>query len=517
MIYYDKKKNKKILTGIKKVYNSVKDTLGPNPKSAIISYRENLVIIDDGVTIANSIELDDELEKLGAKVLVEAANEMNDQIGDGTTTTIIITYHLIKKCFKWISLGKKEEDICEGIEIAKKMFLDFLDKNAKSVENINELKKVFFVSTNDKEITKLVGDALEDIGIDGLIIAEDSNDDKSSLVIKKGYYYNGGLLINDFNKNIIKEFDNPLILITDLKVDIATINKINNIVNDKNILLIVKKIDKEVAKKIFSNNIRKDKKIFVIKLVDDFNDEKEKINDLVFLTNAKYISKKIHDSLKEITINDFGVCKKVLLKNNNTTFFFEDNELKYNYKQELNDLINKEKNYYLKEQYRKRLSSIEKGVAYIKVGGSSEVETEKRKYKIIDGLKAIDAAKMNGIILGGAITNIKAKIEIMNKINKLPYRLRRGAKILLEASVLPFSILTSNSVLIKRNIINKLKKEENVVYDFFEKKWTKDEIYEPMLMLKKAIEISTSIAKTFINTKTVIIKKEKNMIEKEFL
>ena len=515
MIYYDKKKNKKILKGIEKVYQAVKGTLGPKPKSAIISFNESLMIIDDGVTIANSIELDNELEKIGAKVLVEAANEMNQSVGDGTTTTIIISYYLIKESFKWISLGKKEEDIIEGIEIAKKMFLEFLDKNVKTVENISELKKVFYVSTGDEEITKLINEALEKIGINGNIVVESSNDEKSSLLIKKGYCYKSGFFVKEFNNKIFNEISNPLVLISDLKLEEESFDKINSIANSRNLLLVVKEIDREINKKIILNNIKNNRKIFVIKLVDDFKEERNTIIDLVMLTKSNFISKEMYFSLNSVSIDDFGTCEKVLINDNFTTFFFREDENKKEYIKELNDCLKKEKNAYSKEELKKRISSINNGVAYIKVGGNSELEIEKRKYKIIDGLKSLEAAKNDGIILGGAITNVKARIEIMDRVKDLPYRLRRGAKILLEASVLPFSTLASNNVFNKRKVLISLKKEKNI-NDFYVKSFGEGEIYDPMLVLKKAIGISTSIAKTFINTKTIIIKKEKTAVKDEF-
>ncbi len=517
MIYYNKKVRRKLLKGISKVYKATKNTFGPIAQYAILDFDSHMIIVDDGVSIVNSISLTDNIEQIGAKILIEAANQMNGTVGDGTTTTIIIAYALIKRCFKLLQLGFSPQTIISTIQDCFQLFTKELDKNVKKVNNINVLQKLFFVSTCDLELSQLFNQAINEVGLEGEIIVRSSNKENSYINIERGYHCNYGIYDNNINEN--GEINDPLIFISDITINSENLNILKNKCHKRNLLLIIKEIEREVKKKIIMNNIKNNDKIFVIKMKDELKEDKNTLIDLLTLTNTSFYSQDIYQSIEEIENIKLGECEKVLINSSFSTFFFKQTDKVIEYQKKIADEYKNLNNDYQKEELRKRIASFNKGVAYLYIGAFSDLELEKRKCKACDGIKVVQSSKEKGYCLGGGKEFLKIAQEMRKEINSYSYIRKKVAKEFLKAITFPFFVLCQNSnvSLIKRRNIKK--DQTNRVYDFSKSEWTNDTIFDSYATIINSVAISISIANTFINTYTIIIKEkveENNEFEKIF-
>lgn len=477
MIYYKNDVKRKILLGAKKVYDATKNTLGPKNSTSIIYKNDEILIVDDGYTIANSITLDDKIENIGAKILIESASQMKYDIGDGTTSTIIIAYNLLKSIFKKRRL--KYYNLFNDIEnIKNKLFLE-LDKNTKKVDNINVLSKVFSLAVNDKILSENIKKALEMVGPNGAIDIIENNYDETEIEVVEGYYYYHGYYdesIFEYKNQV--QVEEPIIVIINEE---NSIEKIIDSLLDKNIILIIDKISIDLKKQIIVNNIRKKTKIFVIKL-----DENKQIIGQI-------------KKLSEYNDIEYGKCKKVVITKELTRFYFCD-EIIEKYLNELNDVDENNKNKTNIYNIERLALNLIKGSAIIKVGAKSELELKLKKYKALDGVKAIEAAKKNGVILGGGRGLLLAckKIKIDNKTEKT----------FLQSILKPLTFLVKNTgTKLKKEIY---KNEDNISYDFILEKWD-NELYEPVIIIKKSIEIAISIVRTLAKIDSIIIKKDEKI------
>lgn len=472
MIYFKNEVSKKILNGAKKVYEATKSTLGPNNISSIIYKDEDILIVDDGFTIASSITLDDKIENIGAQILIEAASEMKYDVGDGTTSTIIMAYCLLK------SILKRKKNINKTFEkienIKNKLFLE-LDKITKKADNNNILTKVFLTSTNDESLSLIIKNTLDKIGPNGIIDVEENVDETTLVEIEKGFYYYHGFYNESIfeYKNTVTSF-NPLIIILD---DAFDVDEIFTLVENSDLVLLAKEVSSDVVKKIILSNIRKKNKIFVIKL----DENKNNINDLIYL--SRY------------SIEKYGTCKKIIIDKNLTRFYFDENIIN-EYILELKKMKEEKANKLSIYNIERRISDLDKGSAVIKVGAKSELELKLKKYKIKDGINAIASAKTHGVVLGGGRGLLYACKNIEFKSME--------EKIFLKAILKPFDCLIKNSEVDKRCLSEIKKAKELKAFDFKKQKWDY-ELYEPVNIIKKSIDVAISIVKTLTKINSVIV------------
>lgn len=488
MLYFKNEVVKKILSGATKVYKAVRHTLGPNNCTSIIYRDDDFIVVDDGYTIANSINLEDKIENIGAKVLVNAASEMEIAIGDGTTSTIIIAYNLLKSILKIKNKGQSVNKIFEDIDLIKEKFFLELDKNVKKADNNNVLERVFYTSTNDSYLTSLIRKSLSIVGVHGMIDVRETSKDYSYVDVEKGYYYEHGF----FNESIF-EFENMVEVISPYVFIQESITKENviefkkTLENDfdkninKSILVITSSINEECIKEIILNNIEKNNKIFVIML--DRN--KEIRNDLIYLTKCKPLK--------------YGTCKRVIIDKRVSKFYFDD-DIIHDYTLELEKQLSEENNNYNKQRLLHLISSLNSGSAIIYLGGKSELEVKIKKMKTLDGIKAIDTARKYGVIFGGG----KEVLLVSKRMHFKTF----GEKVFKEAILAPLRCLLENCN-VKPKIIKKIFKGK---YDYqsiyFDDE--KDCVYDPAKLLTSSIEIAISIVKVLAKIDGVIINESLN-------
>lgn len=477
MIYFKNEVSKKILKGAKKVYDATKHTLGPNNISSIIYKNDEILIIDDGYTIASSIVLEDEIENIGAKILIEAASQMKYEVGDGTTSTIIMAYSLLKSVLKYKFFGNKIDKVFSEIDNVKDRFILELDKITKKADNINILSNVFYMSFNDEDLKEMISKVLEKIGINGAIDVLENDGETTEVEIEEGYYYYHGFYDESiFEYREIVESNYPVVVFLEEETEY---NFIFDLIETKNadIILLVKSLSYEDKRKIVLNNIRKKYKIFVIKL----DENKRILHDLIYLTNYN--------------IEKFGRLKKAIITKDLTRFYF-DKDVISNYIHLKKEKLKKKQEKYAIYNIERDISNLNMGSAKIKVGGKSELELRLKKYKINDAISSLNIARKYGVILGGGRGILLASKKIQYK--------KRSEKIFFNSLIKPLKSLIKNCEVERCETKKIFSSREEIVYDFKKKKWEND-LYEPVFMVKRSIEIAVSVVKTLSKIDSVII------------
>lgn len=400
----------KVAQGIKKLADSVRVTLGPKGRNVLIEQDFGApLIINDGVTIAKNIELDDQFENLGASLLIEAASKTNDSAGDGTTTAIILAAEAILKGLEYIDQGINPVEIKEGFDYYLKKILDKLYSLSKSIDNLTDLSDVASLSSGSQEIGNLIADAYKEVGVTGEVSVEESRGLDTTLEIVKGYSYDRGYASSYMASNEekkIAELENPHVLVTDKKIN--SMKELlpfleNSMQSGKPLLIVCDDIEQEVLSAIVMNKLRGVFNVVVTK-APSFGDRKlQLLSDIALITNATFISTTRGDELSTCELSVLGEAKKIVVSSNKTVIIdgVQEEEKIISYVEGLKQAMNNESSTYEKDKYKERIARLLGGVALIKVGAPTEVELKDKKLRIEDALCATKAALVSGTIEGG--------------------------------------------------------------------------------------------------------------------
>lgn len=503
----------KIASGIKKLADSVKVTLGPKGRNVIIEQDFGApLIINDGVTIAKNIVLSDKFENLGASLLIEAASKTNDLAGDGTTTAIILASCAILKGLDYIDEGVNPVDIKEGFDYYLKVILDKIYSLSKSIDNLTDLADVASLSSGSSEIGKIISDAYKEVGVNGEVSVEESRGLETTLEIVKGYSYDRGYASSYMASNEekkIAELENPLVLVTDKKIN--SMKEIlpfleNAMQTGKPLLIVCDDIEQEVLSAIVMNKLRGVFNVVVTK-APSFGDRKiQLLTDIALITNATFISTSRGDELSNSTTLDLGEAKKIIVSSNKTIIIDGKCEVEKltSYVEGLKNAFELETSTYEKDKYKERIAKLCGGVALIKVGAPTEVELKDKKLRIEDALCATKAALVSGTIEGGG----KVFYEISNTLKAdLLYPISRD--ILISILKEPFYQIVKNAGCDVNDIEGKV--GENLWFDAKSKlicSLRENGIIDPTSVEVSAITNALSIAGIVLTTECAIVKKD---------
>ena len=416
-IMLDEHARQALLEGINKVANTVKVTLGPKGRNVVLDKMTNPLVTNDGVTIAKEIELKDKFENMGAKLIKEVASKTQDKAGDGTTTATLLAQAIIREGLKNITAGSNPIEIKKGIELATKEVVKSLQ--ARSIQ-VNEKEKIVQVATisanNDEEIGKLIADAMEKVGNDGVITVEEAKSMDTSLEVVEGMQFERGFIspymATDQEKNLC-EFEEPQILITDKKIStmkqlIPVLERVAH--DEKQLLIIAEDVDGEAQTGIILNLIRGALKVCAVKSPGFGDEQKAMLEDIALLTGAQVVSEEKGLKLENFDPSWLGSARKVRVDSDKTTIVegHGNKEKIEERKKLLNAQINTAEDYQ-KKDLQKRLARLGKGVAVIKVGAATETEMSEKKMRIDDALNATKAAVEEGVLPGGGLTLLQAK------------------------------------------------------------------------------------------------------------
>lgn len=516
-IRYGKEARDSVLKGVDTLANAVKVTLGPKGRNVVLDKGYGSpIIVNDGVSIAKEIELEDTFENMGAKLIYEVANNTNDTAGDGTTTATVLAQSIVHKGLEAVERGANPVFLKDGIDMASKKVAEALLSKAKKIDSASDIASVASISSGSKEIGQFISDAMEKVGKNGVINVDESKGFDTSLEVTEGLKYDKGYIspymVSDREKMSI-EMDNPLIMVTDQKI--TTIQDILGILEqivqqNKSLLIIADDIENEVISTLIVNKLRGTFNVVATKAPGFGDNQKDQLSDIATLTGATVISKDLGMQLKDMTMNDLGTCKKVIVEKDATTLI-EGAGSKEAFKErisELESMLEKTTSDYDKKKLHERIAKLSNGVAVIKVGATTEAEMKDKKLRLEDALNATRAAIEEGIIIGGGACLANVSNEVRNELRSDVVDVQKGINIVLDSLTAPLYQIAENAGYDGDEIVKKqLAENDNVGFDAKNGKWVdmfEEGIVDPCKVTRSALLNAASVSGLLITTEAAV-------------
>lgn len=416
-IKYGEEARKSLQTGIDKLADTVKITLGPKGRNVVLDKKFGAPLItNDGVTIAKEIELEDAFENMGAQMLKEVATKTNDAAGDGTTTATLLAQAMIREGMKNIAAGANPMIVKKGMAKAVETAVGTVIANSKKVEGSDDIARVATVSSADETVGKLIADAMEKVTAEGVITIEESKTAETYSEVVEGMQFDRGYIspymVTDTEK-MEAVYDDPYVLITDKKI--SSIQEILPLLEQlvqsgKKLVIIAEDIEGEALTTLILNNLRGTFKCAAVKAPGFGDRRKEMLKDIAILTGGEVISEELGLELKETTVEQLGRARQVVIQKENTIIVdgMGDADAIKSRVSQIKSQIETTTSDFDKEKLQERLAKLAGGVAVIKVGAATEIEMKEKKLRIEDALAATKAAVEEGIVAGGGTSLINA-------------------------------------------------------------------------------------------------------------
>ncbi len=516
-IRYAKEARDRMLEGVNTLADAVKVTLGPKGRNVVLekSYGSP-VITNDGVTIAKEIELEDKFANMGAKLVYEAANNTNDVAGDGTTTATVLTQAMIINGLKAVDKGANPVLMREGMDQAAKAVAEELLKESHQVETNEDVKNIATVSSGNEEIGNIIAEAMEKVGKDGVINVDESRSFDTSLEMTEGMQYDKGYvspyMVTDRDKMQV-ELDNPLIMVTDQKVN--TIQDILPVLEEvvksnRALLIVADDFDNEVMSTLILNKLRGTFNVVATKAPGFGDNMKNQLGDIAAMTGATVCAKDLSMNLADMTVAHLGSAKKVVVGKDKTTIIdgAGDKEVIAERVAEIKTTIENTTSDYDKKKLQERLGKLTNGVALIKVGATTETELKDKKLRIEDALNATKAAVAEGVVTGGGLALVSAYRAVKDSVKSDVTDVQRGINVVLEALKEPIMQIAENAGYDGNEILEQqLVAEENVGFNAKTGEWVdmfKEGIIDPTKVTRTGLLNAASISGLFITTEAAV-------------
>lgn len=516
-ITYGKEARDNMLIGVDTLANTVKLTLGPKGRNVALDRGYGSpTIVNDGVSIAREIELEDKEQNAGAKLVYEVANKTNDVAGDGTTTATLLAQSMIHNGFSAVDKGANPVFVRQGIEKASKAVSDELLKNSRKVSTSADIASVAAISAGDEEIGKTIAEAMDKVGKDGVITVEEGKGFDTTLEVVQGMQFDKGYLspymVTDSEK-MIAELENALIMVTDQKVsniqDILPMLQ-SVVESHRPLLIIADDVDNDVASTLIVNKLRGTFNVVAVKAPEFGDNQKNILQDIAIMTGANFYSKDLSMNLKDITINDLGSAKKVKVTKDNTTIIDgggDEASVKARVT-ELKAQIEESKSDYDKKNLQKRVAKLAAGVAVIRVGATTETEMKDKKLRLEDAINATSAAVDEGVVDGGGIALMKVYKSLKGKLTDKNPDVQKGIDVVLNALTSPLYQMAVNAGYEGQDIIDATKnRDDGLGFDVKTGKWLNmmdAGIIDPTKVTRTAVINAASISALFITTEAVV-------------
>ncbi|HCC23857.1 TPA: chaperonin GroEL [Candidatus Falkowbacteria bacterium] len=516
-IIFDEKARQAIKAGVDKLANAVKVTLGPRGRNVILDRGFGTPIIsNDGVTIAKEVELKDKFENVGAELVKEVATKTNDIAGDGTTTATILAQAIINEGLKNVAAGANPMVIKRGIEKAVNVLVDELRTNiSKPIEGKEEITQVASISANDPEIGKIIAEAIDEVGKEGVVTVEESPTFGIESDVVKGMQFDKGYISAYMVTNADRmeaEYKDAYILITDKKISavndiVPTLEKLAEM-GKKELVIIADDVDGEALATLVVNKLRGIFNTLAIKAPAFGDRRKEMLQDIAVLTGGKVISEEVGLKLENVTVEMLGQAAKVISSKENTTIVEGRGE-----KTALDERIARIKSEldaatsdFDKEKLQERLAKLAGGVAVIKIGAATETEMKEKKLRVEDAIHATKAAVEEGIVPGGGVALIRAAKALDNL--EVVGEEKVGVEILKRALGEPLKQIAANagkdgSVILEKVMNLSGNQGYNAALDKFEDMVVAG-IIDPTKVTRSALQNAASIGAMILTTECVI-------------
>ena len=517
-IKYGEEARRALEKGVNALADTVKITLGPKGRNVVLDKKFGAPLItNDGVTIAKEIELEDPFENMGAQLVKEVSTKTNDVAGDGTTTATLLAQAIIREGLRNLAAGANPMVLKRGIEAGVNAAVDALAKLSQPITGKQSIAQVASISAGDDTIGKLISEAMETVGNDGVITVEESKTMRTEMTTVEGMQFDRGYasayMVTDTEK-MEAVLDNPYILITDKKI--SNIQEILPVLEQvvqsgKKLLIIAEDVEGEALATLVVNKLRGTFTCVAVKAPGFGDRRKEMLRDIAVLTGGQVISDELGMDLKEATIDMLGSARQVKVDKENTTIVEgagskEDIAARVaSIRSQIEDTTSD----YDKEKLQERLAKLAGGVAVIKVGAATEVEMKERKLRIEDALNATRAAVEEGIVPGGGSALIVASKSVAKLMREVSGDVKTGVSIVLRALEEPVRQIAANAGVEGSVIVDKIKSSDVLGYGYDASKdeyvvMTEAGIVDPTKVTRSALQNAASVASMVLTTESLV-------------
>jgi len=472
-ISYGDEAKRSIKSGIDKLANAVKATLGPKGRYVVLDKKfGSPTVTNDGVTIAKEIELEDPYENMGAQLVKEVASKTNDVAGDGTTTATVLAQSIATEGLKNITAGANAIHVKRGIDKAVETVVKSIKKLAKQVKGKEEIAQIATISANDNNIGKLIADAMDKVGKDGVITVEEGKSAETTLEVVEGMQFDRGYLSPYFitdAERMEAVIEDAYIILTDKKISnmqelLPLLEKV--VQTGKPFCIIAEDIEGEALATLVVNKLRGTLKVVAVKAPGFGDRRKEMLQDIAILTGGQVISEELGLKLDKATLDMLGTAKRMVVDKENTTIVgSKEEEREKEIKKRISQIrkqIEETTSDYDKEKLQERLAKLVGGVAVINVGAATETEMKAKKFKVEDAMHATRAGVEEGIVPGGGVALLLAASEL-DKLKGEDLDEQVGINIVRRALEEPIRQIAENAGLEGSVIVNNIRKSDSSV------------------------------------------------------
>ena len=508
----------KMVHGLNILADAVKVTLGPKGRNVVLERSFGApTVTKDGVSVAKEIELKDKFENMGAQMVKEVASKTSDVAGDGTTTATVLAQAIVREGLKFVASGMNPMDLKHGIDKGVVAVVEELKKVSKPCSSSKEIAQVGSISANaDPNIGKIIADAMDKVGKEGVITVEDGKSLDNELELVEGMQFDRGYLSPYFINNAEKQIavlEDPYILLHDKKI--SSIRELLPILEQvaksgKPLLIIAEEVEGEALATLVVNNIRGILKTVAVKAPGFGDRRKAMLEDMAILAGGEVISEELGHKLENATLKQLGRAKKVESAKENTTIIDgagEKKQIEDRVKQ-IRVQIDEATSDYDKEKLQERVAKLAGGVAVIKVGAATEVEMKEKKARVEDALHATRAAVEEGIVPGGGVAFIRAKQALEGKLKGDNHDQDAGIKIVMKALEEPLRIIVDNAGAEPSVVLNKvLENKGNYGFNAQTEEFgdlVQQGVIDPTKVARTALQNAASVAGLMLTTDAMV-------------
>ena len=521
-IVFEEEARKALLNGIDAVADAVKVTLGPKGRNVILQKKFGAPqIVNDGVTIAKEIELQDGLENAGAQLLKEVSSKTNDVAGDGTTTASVLAQAIVREGLKNLTAGANPMSMKRGIDKAVEISINKIKDLSRPVNTKEEIAQVAGISAgNNSEIGELIAEAMEKVGHDGVITVEESKSFGTNLKVVEGMQFDKGYISPYFvtdPERMEAVLEDAYVLCVNKKINLIAdlVPVLEQVARDgRSLLLIAEDVEGEALATLVVNTMRKVLRAVAVKAPGFGDRRKAMLEDIAILTGGQLFTEELGIKLENITTDMMGLAKRVTVTKDETTIVV-GNETKEAVAERVR-LIKKQieasDSEYDKEKLQERMAKLSGGVAVIEVGAATEIELKERKLRIEDALNATRAANEEGIVPGGGVALIRVQQALESKLNTITFDSddeKSGYKILMAALDVPLRAIAFNSGAKSDVVVENVRAEKDAYgYDALLDRYTDmfaAGIVDPAKVTRSALENAASVGSMLLTTQAAVV------------
>ncbi len=526
-IYFEKSARDRMMAGVEKLAAVVRVTLGPKGRAVVIRLGDPKFTLD-GVTAARQVVFKDECENDGAELIKQAAERSNDQSGDGTTTSTILTYEIAKEGLKGVDAGLDPIRIQQGIEEGTQLALATIKKASKPVKTSADVANVATISSRDPEIGAVVARAYDKIGKDGVVTTEESKTIGIHEEVVEGMEIDSGWISPYFVTNGERAeaiLENPYVLVTSQVIssnqDIVNILTKVADTEKRSILVIADNVEGEALTTLVINKVRQTCRIAAIKAPSYGDNKKLMLEDIAILTGAKHISEELNRKVEDTELEDLGKADRVIIQRGRTVIVGgkgDKKEIKAR-AAEIKAQMDKEESDFKKDTLRRRYSRLSGGVAVIRVGSITEAEQIEKQYRIEDAISAARSALEEGVLIGGGLALVRAASVVQARAEKeKDLGVRYGLEVIVKAIQRPARQVLENAGQDASVILDAIKHSTDEFFGFNAAtgkycNMLKEGVIDPAKVVRVALESASSVANRFISTGAVIVDEPEEKVE----